>query len=166
MDKVSLLRYWHNVRQLTIKLIDEFPADSFDYRPAPEIMTVSQLFKHILGVEIYIRQGFLTDTWQDPEEISGNMFEKEMLKEKLKIENEKTMQLLSETPAGKFLKVRKTPFGNISGEILLQVAIDEEIHHRGNLYTYLRCLGGTPPQMIQNYGDILKENEDGSDSLQ
>jgi uncharacterized damage-inducible protein DinB len=165
MDKESLLRYWHNVRQLTIRLIDEFPANSFDYRPAPEIRTVSQQFKHILMVELYIRQGFLSDTWQDPEEIGGNMFEKEMLKEKLKIENEKTIQLLSDTPAGKFLKVRKTPFGNLSGEILLQVAIDEEIHHRGNLYTYLRCLGKIPPQMIQNYGDILKENEDVSDPL-
>ena len=165
MDKESLLRYWHNVRQLTIKLLDEFPANSFDSRPAPEIMTVSQQFKHILKVELYIRQGFLTDLWQDPDEIAGNMFEKEMLKEKLKIENQKTLRLLSEMPAGKFLKVRKTPFGNLSGEILLQVAVDEEIHHRGNLYTYLRCLGKVPPQMIQNYGDILKENEDVSDSL-
>lgn len=160
MNKNAILRYWSNVRQLTIKLLDEFPRESFDYRPAPEIMTVSQLFKHILKVEIYIRNGFLDNQWDTPDELGSNMFEKELLRDRLKVENQKTMQILAEVPDGRFMKIRETPFGKVSGEILLLVAIDEEIHHRGNLYTYLRCLGKVPPQMMQNYGEILKENND------
>ncbi len=160
MDKTNYLKYWQIVRLMTIKLLDEFPADSFDYRPAPEIMTVSQIFKHVLQVEVYIREGFLTKEWKDPETISSNMFEKEMLKDRLKLENEKTVKLLAELPEGYFLKKRETPFGNLTGELIIMVAIDEEIHHRGNLYTYLRCLGITPPQMIQKYVEILKETED------
>jgi hypothetical protein len=31
MDKKNMLRYWRNVRRLTLKLLDEFPADSFDF---------------------------------------------------------------------------------------------------------------------------------------
>jgi uncharacterized damage-inducible protein DinB len=164
MDKNSFLRYRQNVRQLTVRLIDEFPDDSFDYRPAPEIMTVSQLFKHIIQVEIYLREGFLTNQWQVPEMPANNMFVKDLLKDKLILENKKTIELLSEVPEGRFLKIRETPLGRVSGEILLLVAVDEEIHHRGNLYTYLRCLGKTPPQMIQNYGDILKETGDVSEA--
>ena len=160
MDKKSFLRYWRQVRRLTIRLLDEFPPDSFDYRPADEIMTVSQQFKHILLVEVFIRKGFLTGEWGNPDDFDNSIFEKEMLKDKLKIEHNKTIQQLSEVPDGHFIKIMKTPYGDISGEILLQVAVDEEIHHRGNLYTYLRCLGETPPQMIQNYGEILKENDD------
>lgn len=160
MDKKNYLKYWQVVRQMTIRLLDEFPADSFDYRPATEVMTVSQLFKHILSVEVYIREGFLTKEWKDPGTIGSNMFEKEMLKDRLRLENEKTTKLLSELPEGYFLKKRETPFGNVTGEILILAAIDEEIHHRGNLYTYLRCLEITPPQMRQNYNDILKENDD------
>jgi uncharacterized damage-inducible protein DinB len=160
MDKKNMLRYWRNVRRLTLKLLDEFPVDSFDFRPAPEIMTVSQLFKHIIQAEIYIRDGFLTDEWKMPQEMVHNLFEKDMIRDKLKLENRKTIALLSEEPDGRFMKVRPTPFGELSGEILIQVAIDEEIHHRGNLYTYLRCLGKIPPQMVHNYGDILKESED------
>jgi uncharacterized damage-inducible protein DinB len=159
MDKKNILRYWHNVRNLTLRLLDEFPADSFDFRPAPEIMTVSQLFKHILQVELFVRQGFLEDQWEKPAELSSNFFEKDMIRDKLKLENRKTISLLSEIPDGKFMQMRPTPFGEISGELLIQVAIDEEIHHRGNLYVYLRCLGKIPPQMIQNYGDVLKEND-------
>lgn len=165
MDKKSFLRYWHNVRTLTIRLLEEFPPDSFDFRPAPEIMTVSQQFKHILLVEVFIREGFLTHKWKQPDELDSSMFEKEMLKDRLKIENQKTIRLLSEMPDGRFIKILQTPYGNLSGEILLQVAVDEEIHHRGNLYTYLRCLGKIPPQMIQNYSDILKENENVSEAL-
>ncbi|MCP4582960.1 MAG: hypothetical protein GY839_15230 [candidate division Zixibacteria bacterium] len=164
MDRNNFLRYWHNVRRLTIRLIDEFPDDSFDFRPAPEIMTVSQLFKHIIQVEIYIREGFLTNNWQVPEMPGSNMFVKDLLKDKLKLENQKSIKLLSDIPEGRFLKIRETPLGRVSGEILLFVAVDEEIHHRGNLYTYLRCLGKTPPQMIQNYGDILKEADDVSEA--
>jgi uncharacterized damage-inducible protein DinB len=159
MNKQLFFRYWHNVRELTLKLLDDFPRESFDFRPAPEIMTVSQIFKHILKVEIYVREGFLTGEWKDPDSIGSNMFEKELLRDRLKLENEKTVRVLSEIAEGQFLKIRETPFGRVSGEILLQVAVDEEIHHRGNLYTYLRCLGKTPPQMIQNYGDILREND-------
>jgi uncharacterized damage-inducible protein DinB len=164
MDKSNFLRYWHNVRQLTVKLIDEFPADSFDFRPAPEIMTVYQLFKHIIQVEIYIREGFLTGNWEVKDTVGSNMFVKELLKERLISENQKTIRLLSELPEGKFLKIRETPLGNVSGEILLLVAIDEEIHHRGNLYTYLRCLGKVPPRMVQNYSEILKETDDVSEN--
>lgn len=160
MNKNVFLRYWQSVRQLTLKLLDEFPREAFDFRPAPEVMTVSQLFKHILKVEIYIRNGFLNNEWDTPDELGSNMFEKELLRDRLRIENQKTMQLLSELPDGRFMKIRETPFGKISGEILLMVAIDEEIHHRGNLYTYLRCLGKIPPQMRQNYEEILKENSD------
>jgi uncharacterized damage-inducible protein DinB len=159
VDKKIILRYWHNVRNLTLRLLDEFPPDSFDFRPASEIMTVSQQFKHIVQVELYVRQGFLEGHWQQPTELSSNFFEKEMIRDKLKLEHRKTVSLLSEIPDGKFMQVRPTPFGEISGELLIQVAIDEEIHHRGNLYVYLRCLGKIPPQMIQNYGDILKESD-------
>ena len=158
MDKNAIIRYWNNVRQLTLRLLDEFPADKFDFRPAAEIMTVSQLFRHIINVEIYIRDGFVNGEWKEPSEVPNTIFEKEMLRDKLKLENQKTIKILSEVPDGRFLKVHQTPYGEVSGEILVQVAIDEEIHHRGNLYTYLRCLGKTPPQMIQNYGDILKED--------
>lgn len=165
VDKKAILRYLNNVRQLTLRLLDEFPADKFDFRPAAEIMTVSQLFRHILNVEIYMRDGFLTGEWKEPSEVPNTIFEKEMLRDKLKFENRNTIQMLSEVPDGRFLKVRQTPYGEVSGEILLQIAIDEEIHHRGNLYTYLRCLGKTPPQMIQNYGNILKENRDVSETI-
>jgi uncharacterized damage-inducible protein DinB len=160
MDKKSFLRYWQNIRRLTVRLLDEFPADSFDFRPAAEIMTVSQLFKHILMVEIFIRDGFLTNNWDEPEELDRNIFEKEMIRDRLIIENQKTAKLLSEVPEGRFMKIIATPFGTVSGEVLLMVAVDEEIHHRGNLYTYLRILGRTPPQMVQNYGEIFKENND------
>jgi hypothetical protein len=75
-------------------------------------MTVSQLFKHIIQVEIYIREGFLTDEWKQPPEMTHNLFEKEMIRDKLKLENRKTIELLSEEPDGRFMKVRPTPFGN------------------------------------------------------
>jgi uncharacterized damage-inducible protein DinB len=157
LEKKIILRYWHNVRGLTLRLLDEFPPDSFDYRPASEIMTVSQQFKHIIQVELLIRRGFLENDWQKSPDSSVNLFEKDTIRDKLKNEHRKTMALLSEIPDGKFMQVRPTPFGEISGEILIQAAIDEEIHHRGNLYVYLRCLNKIPPQMIHSYGDILKE---------
>ncbi len=109
---------------------------------------------------MYIRRGFMEGIWTKVGEPAVNLFEKDMLRDKLKYEHRKTLQMLSEVPDGKFMAINSTPFGEITGEILIQVAIDEEIHHRGNLYTYLRCIGKTPPQMIQYYGDILKENSD------
>jgi uncharacterized damage-inducible protein DinB len=158
MTKNAILKYWENVRKLTLKVFDLFPHDKFDYRPADEIRSVAEQFDHILICELYARIGILTGVW-DRAPFSGQRdLSRATLREKLYNENRKTLGLFRMLAEGQYIKIYTTPFGAISGEALIYETIDEEIHHRGNLYIYLKILGIAPPQMVQNYGDLFMED--------
>ena len=146
------------MRKLTIRVFDLFPHDQFNFRPVEPVRSVAEQFDHILIVELFARIGILTGIW-DLNPFKGERdLRRDTLREKLYNENKKTLGLFRMLPEGQFIKIYHTPFGAISGEALIYETIDEEIHHRGNLYVYLRILGIEPPQMIQNYGELFMED--------
>ena len=158
MTKNAILKYWENVRQLTLRVFDLFPEDRFDFKPVDNVRSVAEQFDHILICELYARIGMLTGIW-DTTPFSGERdLGRSTLRDKLYKENKKTLGLFRMLPEGQFIKIYNTPFGAISGEVIIYETIDEEIHHRGNLYTYLRLLGIAPPQMVQNYGELFMED--------
>jgi len=157
MTKMALLKYWENVRKLTMKLFDLFPENSFDFRPVETVRSVAEQFDHILVVELYTRIGLISGEWSLAPFNSERDISRSNLRKKLYDEHLKTLGLLRLIPEGRYMKTYETPFGMLTGEVVIHEAIDEEIHHRGNLYVYLRMLGIEPPQMVQNYGDLLME---------
>jgi len=157
MQKNQIIRYWRNVRGLTIKLCELFPENQFDFRPIAAVRSVAEQFNHIVGVERYTLNGLTLGDWEFKGE-QGLSNEKSAIIELLKTENQKTAQLLSQLNESEFNKIHHTKFGDMSGEVVAYVAIDEEIHHRGNLYVYARMLNIEPPQMVQKYGEIFLED--------
>ncbi len=161
ITKASLFKYWENVRKLTLRLLDLFPEDMFDFRPAETIRSVAGQFDHILVVELYTRIGLVTGEWNLAPFSSERDLSRKTLRDKLYNEHKKTIGMLRLLPEGYYLKMYETPFGSLTGEAVIYTAIDEEIHHRGNLYTYLRMVGVEPPQMVQNYGELFAEEKNG-----
>jgi uncharacterized damage-inducible protein DinB len=158
MTKDAILKYWENVRKLTLRVFDLFPAEQFVFKPVNNVRSVAEQFDHILICELYARIGMLTGVW-DKTPFSGERdLGRNKLRDKLYDENKKTLGLFRMLPEGQFMKIYDTPFGALSGEAVIYETIDEEIHHRGNLYIYLRLLGIEPPQMIQNYGELFTED--------
>jgi uncharacterized damage-inducible protein DinB len=161
MTKSAILKYWENVRKLTLQLLDLFPEDKFDFKPVETVRNVAEQFDHILVVELYTRIGILTGQWDLAPFLSERDRSRKTLRDKLYKEHQKTIGLLRLLPEGRYLKIYQTPFGSLTGEVVIYTAIDEEIHHRGNLYTYLRMLGVQPPRMVHNYGELFEEEQNG-----
>lgn len=157
MTKSIILKYWQNVRKLTMRLFDLFPEESFGYRPVQTVRSVAEQFDHILVVELYTRIGIITGDWNLAPFSTERDISRSNLRGRLHNEHIKTIGMLRLLPEGRFMRTYETPFGILTGETVIMEAIDEEIHHRGNLYVYLRMLGTAPPQMIQNYGEFLTE---------
>jgi len=158
MTKTAILKYWENVRKLTLKLFDLFPEDSFDYRPVAAVRTAAEQFDHILVVELYSRIGLISGEWNLAAFTGERDISRSNLRQRLYNEHKKTIGMLRLLPEGRFLRMHDTPYGKLTGEVIIYEAIDEEIHHRGNLYVYLRMLGIEPPRMVQNYGELLTED--------
>jgi uncharacterized damage-inducible protein DinB len=161
MEKTAIVKYWDNVRHLTLDVLEHFPADSFGFRPKPEMRSVAEQFSHILAVELGVRNGLILNMWEAPPSPAQDYSGKEMLKQTLRREHGKTSKVLRVLPPEAFGHFHETRYGRLSAEALIYMAIDEEIHHRGNLYVYLRLLDIVPPQMVQNYGELFMEDKNG-----
>ena len=159
MKKSEIVKYWRNVRALTLTLLDRFPPETFGYCPTPFVRSAAEQFEHIGAVEIYIRKGLVDNVLIPVPEVG--IKDKDTLRQFLIAEHAKTSRALAALPEDRLFGYYDTKFGRVTGEGLVLVAIDEEIHHRGNLYIYLRLLEIEPPQMVHKYGEIFAEDTNG-----
>lgn len=147
----ELLEHWQGHRRLTRKLIEAFPeADLFTYsiggmRPFAELVT------EMLDTAVPGLLGIVTGHWQTIDQmVHVNGRSKPSGKEELLAQwdetTEKMNALWPQIPAERFSET-DTAFGQYEGTIISFVFyfIDNEIHHRGQAYVYLRSLGIEPP---------------------
>jgi uncharacterized damage-inducible protein DinB len=157
MKKAGIIKYWQNVRALTLDLLGCFTEEQMSFRPVKGIRSVAEQFDHILAVELYCRKGLEKDVWGPVPTPGLGISDKKELQSRMIREHELTTLAMRVLPEYKFARFFQTPFGKLTGEAAIYLAIDEEIHHRGNLYTYLRLLGRKPPRMVQNYYQLFME---------
>jgi uncharacterized damage-inducible protein DinB len=140
----ALLAHWQGHRRLTRRVIDAFPDDQLFTFSIGGMRPFGTLALEILGMGVPMVQGVVTNKWdwamsQDPKPKA----------EILNLWDQSTDQinaLWSQIPAGRFHETT-TAFGQYTGVVndLLLYVIDNEIHHRGQGYVYLRALKIDPP---------------------
>ena len=146
----AFLDHWQGHRRLTRKVIEAFPEQEFlsysigGMRPFADLVME---FIHMAKPGVI---GVATGKWPSYGEVDGNRKAKlSSKKEALEIWDEIT-DLLNETwptiPPERFDE-NDVAFGLYEGKIswVIQYFIDNEIHHRGQGYVYLRSLGIEPP---------------------
>ena len=153
-DRQELTSFWDHFRQchgITLRTLERLPADKIDSRPIKDMRTPKELIVHLYGhIVREIPQGVVQGEIkpEDPKTIEGRIKSKDDL---IRFVNEcwgagdKAAAAISDAN----LKASvKTPWGfDMSGVMCISVVMDEYFHHRGQLYAYLRQLGGEPPMM-------------------
>jgi uncharacterized damage-inducible protein DinB len=140
----EVLARWQGHRRLTRRTIDAFPEDKLFQFSVGGMRPFSELAWEFIRMAVPIAEGVATGKW---EEYKG---EKPASKsELLKVWDAHTKQLdetFGSIPFHRFSEVDKA-FGQweMSGLATIQYAIDNEIHHRGQGYVYLRALEIEPP---------------------
>jgi uncharacterized damage-inducible protein DinB len=140
----DVLKHWQGHRALTRRTIEAFPEDKLFSFSVGGMRPFSELAYEFIKMAVPIVDGVATGHW---EEYAGT---KPTTKaELLAIWDRQTRQLderFPAIPAHRFAEVDKA-FGQweMSGIGTIQYAIDNEIHHRGQGYVYLRALGIEPP---------------------
>ena len=140
----ALLAHWQGHRRLTRRVIDAFPDDQLFTFSIGGMRPFGTLALEILGMGVPMVQGVVTNKWdwamsQDPKPKSEIL---DLWDESI----EQITALWSQIPAGRFHETM-TAFGQYTGVVndLLLYVIDNEIHHRGQGYVYLRALKIEPP---------------------
>lgn len=140
----ELLKAWQGHRRLTRKTIEAFPEDKLFSFSIGGMRPFAEMASEFLHMAVPIVDGVATGKWQE--------FKRDKPTTKaeiLKMWDEQTAYLdenFPKIPPHRFYETDKAfdQWENVN-VVTIQYAIDNEIHHRGQGYVYLRALGIEPP---------------------
>ncbi len=144
MSSQQFLEHWQGHRALTRRAIDAFPDDKLFSYSVDGMRPFSALALECVGMGVPTLDGVITGNWASY--VAAKAANKAEL---LRIWDDATDEintLWPTIPAARFQEV-DTAFGQWKMPIyeLLLYIRDNEIHHRGQGYVYLRSLGIEPP---------------------
>jgi len=143
------LEHWQGHRRLTRRVIEAFPDDKLFTYAVGGMRPFGELAVEMLHMAEPGLRGIVTRKWDSYGETVKPTTKKELLAQWDKT-TEAINTLWPQIPEGRFQEIDKA-FGQWEGPIYwnLMYFIDNEIHHRGQGYVYLRTLGITPPAFYE-----------------
>ena len=140
----GLRDHWQGHRRVTRRMIAAFPEKELFEYSVGGMRTFSELTLEFLGMAVPSLKGVISGEWnyEKPEAPASQAALLELW-DKATAEIDR---LWPSIPAHRFQEIDKA-FGQweMPGYGLLLYVIDNEIHHRGQGYVYLRALGIEPP---------------------
>jgi len=141
------LSNWERIHKRTLRLIKVAPDDRYDWKPTDSAMTLGELVNHLYQSDLGFADALATGAYPSAPPSFTNTAE--------------LVAAYSASHAAGVEKVRAipaeageetiAPFGPKSAmprQALLAIALEHEIHHRGQLYVYLRMLGCEVPALF------------------
>ena len=155
MNKAQLGQWWDHFRTvngITLRAIKEIPKDKLDSKPCKDMRTPKELIVHMYTAMKAVSDGItkgeiVYGDEQDKTAAAGIKSHDELLKyaEESWKATDRSVRSLGDD---KIMGIVKTPWGeSFPGFVCVQIIYDEHIHHRGQLYTFLRQFGIEPPMM-------------------
>jgi uncharacterized damage-inducible protein DinB len=140
----ELLKHWQGHRRVTRRVIEAFPEDKLFTFSVGSMRPFSEMVVEFLKMAEPIASGVATGKW-----VSSDLKTPQSKAELLSLWDKATTALNTiwpTIPPHRFAEVDKA-FGQWEGSGINTVlyAIDNEVHHRGQGYVYLRALGIEPP---------------------
>jgi len=147
----ELLEHWQGHRRLTRRVIEAFPEDKLFNYSLGGMRTFYELTMEFIRMAEPGIRGVATGQWNTVEVFMDHPAEikpqtKDELLQRWDEITEKVDEIWRSIPAQRF-RERDIAFGQWEGAVngFILYYIDNEIHHRGQGYVYLRSLGIEPP---------------------
>lgn len=146
-----LLEIMESNRRLTLRTIEAFPEDAlFRYRPVDSLRPFAEMVKEILHLELAYVRGVATGEWirEQPYQVVQT---KADLLNACGAVREYSRAKWHKVTTERLQAVEADPFFGGGEEQLfdrLFYALENEIHHRGQGFTYLRLLEIEPPHFF------------------
>lgn len=140
----ALLAHWQGHRRLTRRVIDAFPDDKLFGFSIGGMRPFGELAMEMVTMAVPMVRGAISNDWT-----ASSSREARPKTEVLRLWDDSTAELDAlwpKIPAERFGETL-TAFGQYPGILhdLILYVVDNEIHHRGQGYVYLRALGIEPP---------------------
>lgn len=145
---------WDHFRQchgIALRALEAVPADRIDSNPIPKMRTVKQLAVHMYAmVWRECAEGASRGQIRDIDEkaICHTIRTKEELLRFCRECWDAATEAAESMTEEKLRATVTTPWGvSFPGHVVFETIHDEFLHHRGQLYAFIRALGAEPPPM-------------------
>jgi len=150
MSPDYLLESWQSNRRLTRRVIEAFPEDRlFTFTAAQPMRSFGELAWEVVGMVDYSVRGLNTGDWSWTPPTEQPPHDRAAL---LAAWDAQTPHLDAAVPGYSvtdYLHKQDMAWGHFSPLESVLYAIENEIHHRGQGYVYLRALGVEPPAFYE-----------------
>ena len=148
IEPEQLRQHWQGHRRLTRRVVDAFPEDKLFSFSVGGMRPFGALAMEMVTMAVPMVRGAISGEWN-----ASTSRDARPKSEVLRLWDEDTDQLNElwpQIPPQRFLETL-TAFGQYPGVLhdLILYVIDNEIHHRGQGYVYLRSLGIEPPPFYE-----------------
>jgi uncharacterized damage-inducible protein DinB len=145
VSAAALLEHWQGHRRVTRRVIEAFPEDQLFTFSVGGMRPFSTLVMEFLKMTAPVVRGVATGQWTSADDLPAPDTKAALLA-LWDQATEELKQIWPTIPTQRFVETDKL-FGvwESSGLNTIWYAIDNEIHHRGQGYVYLRALGIEPP---------------------
>ena len=144
----QFLAHWQGHRRLTRRLIERFPEDQLWSFTIGGMRSFGVMVKEMITVGVPMLKGIVTGEW-----VGTDVPEQPSKAELLAFWDADTATINEYLPKVtlEMYQEHKVAFGQYPGLAysLLLYGVDNEIHHRGQGYVYLRALGVEPPAFYE-----------------
>ena len=151
ISQEQLLKHWQGHRGLTRRVIEAFPEKQLFHFTLGEMRPFGEMVQELLGIAGPGIKGLVTSEWQPLVEDHSVEESKERL---LELWDQATLEIDEWFPKLSTEDFQDTvkAFGQYENKVYcsLMYFIDNEIHHRGQGYVYLRALGLVPPNFWEH----------------
>ncbi|MCM4162950.1 MULTISPECIES: DinB family protein [unclassified Arenibacter] len=146
----ELLEHWQGHRALTRRTIEAFPEEAFFNHTIGGMRTFAEMVMELLGIAGPGIKEIATGNTAPLNEHLEHGNKKEVLLELWDKATEEINTFWPQIKEEQFQKKIKI-FGQYEGTVISSIFyfIDNEIHHRGQGYVYLRSLGIEPPAFYE-----------------
>lgn len=141
------LSNWERIHKQTLRLMKVAPDDQYEWKPTDSAMTLGGLMNHLYQAEMGLADAVVSGAY--PSEFPSYTNTAELLAA-YSASHAAAIEKVRALPAEAWEETI-TPFGPQSTMprlALLTLALEHEIHHRGQLYVYLRMLGCEVPALF------------------
>ncbi|WP_096437902.1 DinB family protein [Alteribacter populi] len=138
-------------RKVTEELVSKISKDHYEYNPTPTSMSTKELVIHML-TSFYRFAAFATQ--QTPKQLHEEDAEINIteLAERYTKETVSLIETMSDEDFKTEIDVTHIIGVKLPAGQLLQLALDHEINHKGNLFVYVREMGHTDLPLFVNIG--------------
>ncbi len=146
ITKEQLLKHWQGHRNLSRRTLEKFPEKELFEFTIGGMRSYADLVKEMIAIAAPSAKGLETGKWEALEEEKKDLKTKEDL---LRVWDQST-EIINQSWINIPIEVFQqnvVAFGQYesTGYGLVAYAIENEVHHRGQGYVYLRSLGIEPP---------------------